>query len=52
MDENHVDRDEECDDRLPGSDISLEESHHRVRLLHVLEYLEENDPLLISERKF
>jgi predicted methyltransferase len=42
-------RREERYDRLPSPYISLEESCHRVRLLHIFEDLEEDDLLLIGE---
>ena len=46
-----MDRGEECDDGLARSYISLKESCHRMRLLHVLEHLEEDNLLLVRERE-
>ncbi len=45
-------RGDQCDDSLACSYISLEESCHRMGMFHVLQYLEEDDLLLISQGKW
>ena len=40
---------EECYDGLSCTDISLKESRHRIRLFHILQYLEEDYLLLIRK---
>jgi hypothetical protein len=41
----------QCDDRLPSTDISLEESSHSMGLFHIFEDLKENNFLFIRERE-
>ena len=42
----------QCHDRLPSTDISLEEASHRVGLFHIFQDLKEDDLLLIREGKW
>ena len=51
IDHYPMDRGEQCDDGLTRAYISLKESCHRMRLFHVLEYLEEDNLLLVRERE-
>jgi hypothetical protein len=51
VNEYHMNRRKQCHHRLSCSDIPLEEASHRMRLLHIFEYLEEDNFLFIRERK-
>jgi hypothetical protein len=43
---------DECNDGFPRPDIPLEESRHRIRMFHILQYLEEDDFLFIGQGKW
>ena len=49
---DHMYRHEEHHDRLPRSDISLEEARHSMRFFHVFHDLKEDDLLFVCERKW
>ena len=51
LSQDEVHRREERHDRLARADISLEHARHRIRRLHVFEYLKKDDFLLVRQRK-